>query len=378
MPLPPARLLDTASAVGVQARCRLSQPSYSGDNRRIDLQVAGQGGVPLAGATAVALSFQVKSPNAPTRLFVTPTGASGSRLLVSTTSMKTNGLGAATVPLGSGGRVSLSLSTGAADVSVDVVGYYRVPTGAGDLFHPTAPARLLDTGVTSVLAAGESRTVSVAGRGGVPASGATALALAMTVYGSPAAGGATAYDPDDTPPPAALLSVYAPAGLQRTNAVVARVSAEGTVVVRNDASGPRHVLLDVQGYWAPAAVPGGSLYVPVRATEAIDTTESKAITGPLTARRTVTATLAGVAGVPAAGVTAVALQTTAIRPTADTVLLAWRAGATKPATLSASPRSGKNDTAFVVAPLAAGKAALVNAAGSVDLRAYVVGYWYLP
>ena len=48
---------------------------WTGEDRRIDLQVSGRGGVPASGATAAILSIQVKGPNAPTKLYVEPTGS---------------------------------------------------------------------------------------------------------------------------------------------------------------------------------------------------------------------------------------------------------------------------------------------------------------
>ena len=231
------------------------------------------------------------------------------------------------------------------------------------------------------MAPGESRLIDVAGLVGVPASGATAVTVAMSLYEPPAAGGATLYGPDDAPPPADLLSVYAPAKGLRTNLVVARLSGAGQLVLRNDGTGTRDVALDVLGWWAPASVPGGALYVPLKATTVIDTTKDKGIVGELTAGRRATAVLAGHAGVPKVAtkaVTAVALQTTVIEPDATTSLVVWPGGTTMPAVRDATPIKGSNHTVFVVAPLKDGQASFQNKSGAVDLRAYAVGYWYLP
>ncbi len=379
VPLPPSRILDTASAVGVTSRCRLSQDGWTGDNRRIDLQVSGRGGVPASGATAAILSIQVESPNAPTKLYVQPTGATGSRLRASTTGISVDGLGQVTVPLGYGGRVSFTLSTGAADVTVDVLGYYRAADGNGQRFHPTDPARVLSTAKQGTpLAPGETRTIDVSGVAGVPASGATAVSLSVTSYNGTAAGGVTVYNPDDGAPPTGQESVAAPAGVRLTNGVVARLSSSGEVVVRNSSSGSRDVFVDVLGWWAPSTVSGGSLYVPITAKEVIDTTQAKGVPGRMAAGAVATVTLAGKGGVPSDGVTAVALQATVLSPTADTGLVAWRAGASKPAVRSASPTKGIDHTVQVLAPLADGQVGLQNLSGTAGLRAYAVGYWYQP
>ena len=71
-----------------------------------------------------------------------------------------------------------------------------------------------------------------------------------------------------------------------------------------------------------------------------------------------------------------ALQTTVLVPTASTALVAWRAGLAKPQVRTASPNGKRDHTAFVVAPLAGGKAAFQLTDGNAGLRAYAVGYWY--
>ncbi len=379
VPLPPARILDTSSAVGVSTRCRLSQEAWSGDIRRIDLQVAGRGGVPETGASAVMLSLQLRSPNAPTKLFVRPTGASTKRVRVSTTAQSVHGLGAVTVPLGSGGRVSLTLSTGASDVTVDVLGYYRSPDGATSLFHPADPKRVFGaTKAAASLEPGESRVLTVAGLGDVPDSGATAVSLAATVSKGSKSGGATVFGGGDSEPAADLLSVSAPAGEQRTNLVLARVGSDGTVIVRNDDAGSRRVRLDLLGWWAPETVPGGSRYVLLPPKEIIDTTQGKALGGALVPGVTATPRLMGKRGLPTSGVTAVALQATALEPSADASLVAWPAGDLKPKTRAASVQGSSDHTAFIVAPLTDGSVALRSGKSAFDLRAFVVGYWFQP
>ena len=378
VPLPPTRILDTAAGIGVAAPCRLSQDAWSGDDRRIDLQVSGVGGVPASGARAALISLQTLRPNAPDKVYIEPTGSTAPRLRASTSDLGVNGLGAVIVPLGSGGRVSLTLSTGATDVSVDVLGYY-VTAGTGDRFHPVDPTRLLNTvSAGTPLAPGESRTLHVGGVAGVPTSGASALSLTVTVYDGTTSGGVTVYDPDDTAPPATLLSVQGAATSRRTNVVVSRLSSSGDVVVRNTASGTRHVLVDVNGWWAPASTAGGSLYMPLPTAEVIDTTEKKGVAGPMVAGVTSVVPLAGKGGVPATGVTAVALQATVLSPTVRTALAVWRAGQPKPTVRAASPTKGVDHTVLVVAPLASGQVALQNVYGTAGLRAYAVGYWYLP
>ncbi len=377
--LPPARILDTAAGVGVAARCRLSQDNYAGEGRRIDLQVTGVGGVPATGVSAVVLSLQVWSPNAPTKLLIEPTGSAWKRLRASTTGMEVDGLGAVTVPVGSNGRVSLTLTTGAADVTADVLGYYRAPGEGTLLFHPSDPERIVDTRASGgPLAPGEARVVDVAGLGGLPQGGVAAVALTATLSAGSSKGGLTVFDPDDPPPAADVTSIRARAHSLQTNLVIARVSSVGTVTIRNDSSGTRHVRLDVAGWWAPATTEGGSRFMVLKPRKVINTLTGKGVSGRLTSGRVVSADLAGVGRLPTDGVTAVALQATMVGFTKGGALVAWRSGQTQPDTRAASPRKGSDHTAFVVTPLAEGSTDLAASKGGFDLRAYYVGYWYQP
>ncbi len=377
--LPPARVLDTAAGVGVSARCRLSQDGYSGEGRRIDLQVTGVGGVPASDVSAVTLSLQVRSPNAPTKLLIEPTGSPWKRLRASTTGMEVDGLGVVTVPVGSNGRVSLTLSTGAADITADVLGYYRAPADGTLLFHPSDPERIVDTVASGdPLAPDEARVIDVAGLAGLPAAGIAAIAFTTTVSGGSSSGGLTVYGSDDPAPAADLTSIRAPAHSLQTNLVIARVSSAGTVTIRNDGTGTRNVRLDVAGWWAPSTTDGGSRFMLLKPRKVINTLNDKGVSGRLTLGRTVSADLAGVGGVPTDGVTAVAMQATMVGPTKGGALVAWRPGQPQPDTRAASPRKRSDHTAFVVAPLADGSTDLVASKGGFDLRAYYVGYWYQP
>ncbi len=375
----PTMLLDTARAVGVDSRCRLTRADSAGDRNRIDLKVAGRGGVPLTGVSAVSLSIEVRGPNAPTKLFVEPTGSPWPRLRVVTTGLRVNGLGAVTVPLGSSGRVSLTIPTGAADVRVHVVGYYVAPTSETLQFHPAQPKRLLDTVADSTkFKAGQARAVAAEGRAGLPAKNVEAVALAVTVSGGTEAGGVVVYGPEDKAPGKRVESVYSPAGKQRTNVVIARVGEDGSVQVRNDAAGARHVRMDVLGWWSVNTIADGSQFMLLKPKEIVDSTEGKGIGARLKAGSTSDVSLAGIGGIAADGVTAVALQLTAVQPGSDTVLVAMESGTESPKTRSASPRYGLDNTAWVVAPLADGAAALRSTKAAVDVRAYSVGYWFLP
>ena len=116
------------------------------------------------------------------------------------------------------------------------------------------PARLFDTrdGTGGVgpgkVAGGQVVEVPVAGRLGVPGSGAGAVALNVTVTDADGPGFVTVYPCGDRP---LASNVNFVAGQTVPNAVIAPLSARGTVCLF--ASGGTHLLADVSGWFSTAA-----------------------------------------------------------------------------------------------------------------------------
>ena len=197
-PLSPVRILDTRTGLGGVARARL------GAGGTLNVQVAGHGGVPATGVSAVVLNTTVTSTTAPSFLTVWPGGtplpnASNLNWVAGQTipNLVTVGLGTGT----SDGRVAVRNSSGYADVIFDVQGYYSTPDqspGPDGLFNPLVPSRLLDTrngtgAPVGKLGQGQTLNLQVSGRGGVPASGVSALVMNVTVTNPSSAGFLTAF-----------------------------------------------------------------------------------------------------------------------------------------------------------------------------------------
>jgi hypothetical protein len=119
-PLAPSRLLGTQLGNGTPAGpCRV-HPDV-----RLDLAVAGRGGVPPEGAAAVVLRVRVVRPDAAFQLRVWP---AGSVMPVDPAVMDASGkVTEVTVPLGTGGQVSLQLTGAMAHLRADVLGYVAAP-----------------------------------------------------------------------------------------------------------------------------------------------------------------------------------------------------------------------------------------------------------
>ena len=146
-------------------------------------------------------------------------------------------------------RVTLSNATGAAIAQGQATGRIHDP---GNFFTVT-PCRVLDTRNAAgayggpALTTGQSRTFTIAGRCGVPAT-AKAVAVNLTVTGSSAAGNLRLFAADAALPTASALNYRA--GETRANCMMAGLSAAGALSLRaTQASGGTQVVLDVAGYF---------------------------------------------------------------------------------------------------------------------------------
>ena len=206
------------------------------------LVVANRGGVP-ADATAVTLNVTSTGSVGAGYATVYPCGTprpNASNLNFAPGQTVAN---AVTAKVGAGGAVCI-YNDAATHLIVDVNGYYSPAANFGSL----DPARLLDTRGSSIAGAGVTTSLVVANRGGVPAD-ARAVTLNVTSTGSVGAGYATVY-PCGTPRPNASNLNFAP-GQTVANAVTAKVGAGGAVCIYNDAA--THLIVDVNGYYSPAA-----------------------------------------------------------------------------------------------------------------------------
>lgn len=360
-PVTPARVLDTRTAGG---------PIGAGSTR--SLGVLGQGGVPGSGVRAVAMNVTVTGGTAPSVLTVWPTGQSrpvASNLNWVPGDTRPNLVVSVTGVLGA---VNLYNMAGSVQVVADVIGWYDDGSVVGGAdFHPLTPSRILDTRIGTGSAAapfgpGESRILPVANHGGVPASGATAAVLNVTVTDPTDSSFLTIWPSDVARPLASSLNW--PAGATRPNLVVAPLAADGSLAVYN-LSGRVQVIADVVGWYGGN---DGAHFVAQSPVRVLDTRPSGL---PLGQGEVRTLTVGGVGGVPT-WANAVVLNLTGTEPTAGSFVTAWPAGVTRPVASSLNLGAGETVPNLVVVPLGAGGAiSLFNNLGQVHLVADVVG-WY--
>jgi subtilisin family serine protease len=245
-PLTPARILDTRNGTG-----GFSAPV--GPAGTIAPLVVGAGGVPFIGVDAVVLNVTVTQPTAQSFLTVFPSGTAWPL------ASNLNFLPGQTIPnlvvakVGADGRVAVYNHAGFSHVIFDVVGWYGAAgAAAGSRLNPLAPSRILDTragtgGFSSPVPAGGTISPTVAGVGGVPATGVDAVVLNVTVTQPTAESFLTVFPSGTTRPLASNLNFLANQTIP--NLVVAKVGADGKVVVYNH-SGSSHVIFDVVGWYS--------------------------------------------------------------------------------------------------------------------------------
>ncbi|MFE5540316.1 hypothetical protein [Streptomyces sp. NPDC056492] len=256
-PHAPARLLDTRDGTGTGTPAGRPVAPYTTTR----VKIAGNGGIP-AGVTAVALNITATNTSAGGHVIAY---ASGTKQPATSNVNFTAGQtvpNLAIVPVGEDGYVELAnRSEGTVDLIADVTGYFARSAASG--YTSVKPSRLVDTRAGLGAAAGQvaGRTtfgVQVAGQGGLPAAGVTAVALNITATGPKGSGHLTAFPSGQQAP--STSSVNFTAGQTVANAVIVPVGPDGKINIRNGAWDPADVIVDVTGYYS---ADGKAAYLPM-------------------------------------------------------------------------------------------------------------------
>lgn len=362
----PYRVLDTRYGTG-------APKAQVGPGKSVTLQVAGAGGVPASGASAAVLNLTVTRGTRSGYVTAYPAGiakptasnvsfAGGQTIATHTT-----------VKLGNGGKVTLfNGSTGPVDLIADVSGWYLggSVTEPG-MFTPVVPARVanqLSIGLLGTIA------VTVAGKAGVPSSGAGAGAFNVTVSSPLLPGYLTAFPFGTARPNASILNFLT--GQTVANAATTRLGS-GKLALYNGSLGLAKVTTDVNGWFTegtPTSTGGFSSLNPARI---LDTRNAiGAARAQVPPGGTVTLTVAGNGGVPPSGASAAVLNVTVTNARAAGYVTAFPTGSAKPNASSINFRAWQTIPNLVTVKLGGGKVTFYNGAtGAVDIVADVAG-WY--
>jgi hypothetical protein len=287
-----------------------------------------------------------------------------------------------TAKVGATGAVSLYNAVGSVHVVVDLAGWYD--SGllglVGARYHPLTPSRILDTrfgngAPAAPLGSGATMNLQVTGRGGVPSLGVSAVVMNVTVTGPSTLSYLTVFPAGDPLPLAANLTFVA--GQTVPNLVTAKLSLGGQVSIFN-AVGTTHVVADVSGWYDTGLLSlFGATYHPLTPTRILDTrTGTGATAAPLGPSATMNLQVAGRGGVPAAGVTAVAMNVTVTGPSTASYLTVFPAGEALPLAANLNFVGGQTVPNLVTAKLGAnGAVSIYNAAGTTHVIADLAGWF---
>ena len=248
----------------------------------------------------------------------------------------------------------------------------------GSDYVPVAPQRLLDTrsgtgtgGVKGPVAAHGVLRLQVAQATGLPSGSVTAVVLNVTAVSPTSAGYLAAY-PDGRSTTTSFLNFTRDAVI--ANQVTVPVSSSGYIDLRNGGTGTVNLVADLQGYYTQQAESG---YVPAKPVRLLDTRRSSPsrAAGTVPAKGTVTVQIAGAAGLPATGVTAVVLNVTEADAGAGGFVTAYPGGSTLPVASDLNFTAGTVVPNLVTVPLGAnGTVTLYNgSAKPLDLIADLQG-----
>ena len=248
-------------------------------------------------------------------------------------------------------------------------------------FVPLNPSRLLDTrngtgGNIVKLDAGVFTELDVTGVGGVPETNVTAVVMNVAVADPTAAGFITAW-PSGEPRPLVASLNFLPFQVV-PNLVTVKVGANGKVNLFNSA-GNVNLVADVMGYYTDLEPASGGRFTaltPARLLDTRDGTGTGGATNPIPTQQSINLKVTDVGGVPATGVTGVALNVTVDSPTSSGFLSVWPTGEARPFTATHNFVPNLTVGNLVLAKVGAnGQVSIFNSSGATHVVADVVGYF---
>ncbi|MET9318676.1 N-acetylmuramoyl-L-alanine amidase [Streptomyces sp. NPDC003038] len=366
VPVTPKRLMDTREGLGVAK-------APVGAGGVVTLPVAGVGGIPATGVTAVVLNVTATNPTEPSFVSVYPSGTTR------TSASNLNFVAGQTIPNlvvvpVIDGKVNFYNHNGTVDLIADITGYFT-SSGEGATHTNFGPKRLMDTreglGVPKApVGQGGVVTLTVAGVDGIPSTGVTAVVLNVTATNPTQPSFVSVYPSGTTRTSASNLNFVA--GQTIPNLVVVPV-IDGKVNFYNNV-GTVDLIADITGYFTSGGE--GANHLNFGPKRLMDTREGLGVPkAPVGQGGVVTLTVAGVDGIPSTGVTAVVLNVTATNPTQPSFVSVYPSGTTRTSASNLNFVAGQTIPNLVVVPVIDGKVNFYNNVGTVDLIADITGYF---
>ncbi|MGK5442577.1 hypothetical protein ACSNN7_12275 [Micromonospora sp. URMC 105] len=381
----PARLMDTREGLG-------APKAKIGPLGKVDLQVAGRGGVPAAGVGAVVLNVTITGPTSDS--FVTAYPAGETRPDASSINFAKGWLGSnnVTVKLGADGKVSVYNRNGYTDVVVDVVGFYAKDNSMtnrnGGQYEWWAPERSFDTRndpegkppagtiLEYALDFGPDRNPHM-----------RTLVFNLTAVAPASAGFLTAWSGATAKPTASTVNYGA--GKNVPNLAFVQTTpctgsepfewcTPGSRKFKVFTSAAAHVLVDMVGAVDDGFSESGMRFAPMSPTRIVDSRTNLGISGAIPANGTRRAVVPGYTD----GTGVAVMNVTAVKPTNNTVITVWPADIAevpKPSTSNLNPYANQvvsNAVLGIVEPTGAFN--VHNLSGTTHVVADMVGRFYYP
>ena len=347
--VPSTRVLDTRSATGP-----LRGPFASGSV--LEVQVTGVGGIPASGVAGVVVNVTAVTPTSGGHLTVYPAGQATPGTSTLNFPARTTVANLTLVPVSSTGTIAIKAtvaSGGSTHVLVDVSGYLS----AGDLAaagatHLLTPARVLDTrygtgGTSGPVVGRRTVTLSLAGQGGMPSTGAGFAFLNLTATSATRPGFVQVHAAG-TPVPSTSNLNFA-AGQTVAGLVLAPLSTDGKALLEVTSSGSVQLVADVVGY-ATASGPSESGTVGAVEPERLIDTRAD-LPSPLGPRESLVLQITDDLGNPVSGLSAVAMTVTVTQPTANGYISVLAGGAGLPPTSSLNFLKGQTVANLTLTPI---------------------------
>ncbi len=241
-------------------------------------------------------------------------------------------------------------------------------------FVPVAPTRILDTRVgigapAALISAGGQIDVQIAGRGGVPGGQISAVVLNVTATEATRAGFVSAFPAGGRRPTVSNLNVDSP-GQTVANLVTVAVGTNGKVTLFS--SGGTHLVADVAGYYTAASTSADGR---LQATTPYRILDTRVSLGAVPTGGQVDLQVTGRGPVPPSGVSAVVLNVTGDRASADGYVTVWPAGSERPLVSNLNLVADGTRANLVIVPVGPTGAVSLFTSGGADLIADVAGWF---
>ena len=367
VPVNTVRILDTREGLG-------APKARVGAGGQVTLKVAGVGGVPANGVTAILVNVTAVDPSAGGYLAVYPDGETRPGTSTLNFSKGETLANLAVVPVVDGKIDLVNGAAGTVDILADVSGYYTTTSGAGSLLTTVPATRILDTrtglgAAKAKIASKGTVKLGVLGVGGVPDGGVSAVLVNVTAI-APTANGDLQVFPDGLADPGTSTLNYV-AGQTVSNQAYVKV-IDGKIDVLNDSAGLTDVTVDVLGYFSAA----GSSFQPENTVRVLDTRNGLGGSGEtVVAGGAAVLNVMNLPGVPST-VTAVVLNVTVTNVQQAGALTVYPDGSTRPSAMTYSYPANGTIAGLVTVPVVDGEVDFYNGSpGTIQVIADLAGYY---